>query len=343
MNELLNLPNLRQLIAENDLPTVFAQLNLAASQLANDDFTNQLTLLESREKKLRADQRRGILTSEQYNVEKNRINESLLTLATEMSQATTNTAITASSNTDIKVTVTTNSSASVTDNTTIAQKKVSWKPILAAIVTTIGVLAGLAEITGYSFRDLLERDSSDPVILGDTMKAVPPPIDTVPPSPPPPKSPVTKKTEILPLPPPKAKLQVQIQTQRGRQNLVFKENEEVLLYFKVSRPCQLRTIYRLADNTLVLLDNDRLVNAPETNRWVQLADGFEVAEPFGVEELYIFAQETAFPKLITEEIDGYTIIREGLPSALRKTRGLKKKQVFAEDRLTITTKKRESI
>jgi len=157
----------------------------------------------------------------------------------------------------------------------------------------------------------------------------------VPVQPPITKDPVEKPPVEVPVK--KPKLSVQIKTQKGTQDLIFKKSEELQLFFKVTRPCKLRTIYRLADGMLILLDNDRIVNTPEINKWVQLSDGFEVTAPFGDEELYIFAQEKDFPELITEKIDGYTFIKDGLPSALSKTRGLKKKQVFAEDKLKITT------
>ncbi len=325
---------LKQLISQNKTEIVFTELKAAATSLSDTRLENQVTLMESRWIKLKQDKVKGVLSKEDQTVATSVIHDVLIDLLDNLNRPVVNPATTIPA-----------------AQTTESPQGMSWKKILTILVTTIGVMAGIAEISGYSIRDWWEPK---PPVLAEEVPTHTP-TDTIPPEeavaevvPPPPvqrptPAPATETSEVKPIievPVQKTKLTVQIKTQKGTQDLNFKESEEVQLYFKVTRPCKLRTIYRLADGMLVLLDNDRIVNTPETNKWVQLSDGFEVAAPFGVEELYIFAQEKDFPELITEEKDGYTLIKDGLPSALSKTRGLKKKQVFAEDKLKITTQQK---
>jgi len=357
LNKHLDIPQIRQLITDNKLKEVFGLLNAAAVATSDSASQNKITLLEARWKKLKSDQLKDILSEENKRLERNRINDDLLALLEVEAQPKTTTTTVPTKNVPAEK---------------VLLKKTSWKTILPIVATTIGVLAGIAEITGYSVRDWWEQQPPVPTTIKDTVDTKSSKDTTTIPPVPPKQAPVERelksnkpastpqksepttttssptpipKTEVPSvtqdaLPPPKEKLQVQLKTQNGLDNLVFKEAEEVRLFFKVNRPCQLRTIYRLASGELILLDNDRSVNTPETQRWVELGDAFEVSAPFGAEELYIFAQEKPFPKLLTKEIDGYTIIEEGLPIALSKTRGLKKKLVFAESKLLITTQKK---
>lgn len=325
--------HLKRLIGQNKIEQVFTELNAAAATRSDTAFQNKVTLIESRWKKLKEDQVKGILSTERQELANNRIKNHLITLLDKADQP-------------INIAEKETTIAASAPN--VKTKKASWKSILTILATSIAVMAGIAEITGYSFRDWWEQKSSiDPID-----NSIPKPADTtssidtitkpLSSSESPAPAPIVEKdkkkgTEEPPVK--KAKLEIQIKTQKGDLNPTFNESEEVHLFFKVNRPCKLRTIYRLADGMLILLDNDRFVNTAETNKWIELSDGFEVAAPFGQEELYIFAQEKDFPVLQTEEQEGYTIIKEGLPSTLSKTRGLKKKLIFAEDKLKITTKK----
>ncbi|MBK6996054.1 MAG: hypothetical protein IPH31_14435 [Lewinellaceae bacterium] len=109
-------------------------------------------------------------------------------------------------------------------------------------------------------------------------------------------------------------------------------------YFKVSQACTVRSIYKLADGRLVLLDNDRPVTAAQVGTWLEIGAGFDVSDPYGDERVFVFAQNTAFDPLVTTvDGDGYHFIQEGLPDALRKTRGFKKKKRFAEDSVMLAT------
>ena len=341
----LNRLNLRKLIAQYKTENVFTILSASKVVQADKDIQDTITLLESRWTKLKDEQRKAILSREQYQLEQNKIHNSLLELINELKIPETG-PLDVSTSPPID-----------TSTTTHAKAKSSWKTMLTAFITLIGVLAGIAEISGYSIKDWWEGEqvkkvetiSKQPETptkeIAPTPPAKPKAPSTSPKEPTITKANTTKKTapvkEVLPAP--KEKLTILIKTQKGTEHLVFNESEEVQFYFNVNRPCKLRTIYKLADGSLVLLDNDRLVNQAETGQWVQLSDGFEVAAPFGAEALYIFAQEKDFPALITEELDGYAYIKEGLPIALSKTRGLKKKRAFAESSLSITTQKNDSL
>ena len=143
-------------------------------------------------------------------------------------------------------------------------------------------------------------------------------------------------------PPPSSQNQNQLtldcKTNKGTQNLVFKKDDLLRLYCKVNKACLLRVLYKLADGRLILLENDLQIASTQVGQWIELGDAFEVSEPFGAEQLYLFAQNTPFPTLQIENTpDGYPLIKEGLPQALSKSRGLKKKQWFAEYHLDIQT------
>ncbi len=329
-----NLKSLKDLVAQNKTQQVFKELPNYVTPLKDQQHKNTMVLLSNRWKKLRTDKINDVISERAYQQENNRINQSLLEWLDEM-----------------------NLDAALVADTPSA-KSIPWKKILTTFGATIALLAGIAEVTGYSLRDLFAAKEPTEVVsepansvtsnIADTVKTLIPipkkPVKKV--VTPPVDKPAEQKkagstSKVLeePLPEKKASFHLDIKTNKGANNLVFQESEELRLFFQVNRPCLLRTIYKLADGSLILLDDDREVNTPETKKWVELGDGFEVAPPFGTEELYVFAQEKPFPKLVVEKIDGYAYIKEGLPNALRKTRGLKKKNNLLEKKLQLTTKK----
>ena len=323
-----NIHNLKQLVAQNKTKAVLKKLVQIAPRLKDEDLRNEIFLLSNRFESLEQQKRKNTIALEAYQLERNKINNSLLELLDKVEAALGNE----------------NGGLSGA----IGKSRWSWKTISGTLVAIIGVSAGIAEISGYSIRDfysseqtpetettqdnLTREDKKD--TLTDTF--TPPQTQSQNTNTPQKKD--NDQTRQEPLPPPKTKLTIEIKTNKGKDNLSFKEGELVRLYFKVNQPCKIRSIYQLADSTLVLLDNDRQVNQPEVGIWVELGDGFDVSPPFGRERLYIFAQESNFPALVTATTpDGYTLIKEGLPNALRKTRGLKKRPTFAEDQLQIIT------
>jgi len=320
----LDINKLKSWIAENKTEQALDELKASETTISDKAFQNQITLLNARWEKLETDQIKGLLADEDYRLQLNNINNSLLNALDNLKSGK-------------------DADSNITNEAATPKRRPKWQKILAAIAASIAVLAGIAEITGYSIRDCFapKEDNIMPIVNPNELEnfdneskaTCPASTDTF--------SSIMKKIEETVIKRPKitptTKLQIDIKTQKGKENLVFNETEEVQVFFKVNKSCKLRTIYKLADGNLILLDNDRQINAPETNHWVQLSDDFEVAPPFGAEELYIFAAEINFPVLQTKQEGGYTLIIEGLPNALRKTRGLKKKQTFAESKLNITT------
>jgi hypothetical protein len=135
-------------------------------------------------------------------------------------------------------------------------------------------------------------------------------------------------------------LQVEIWTDRGSENVILEEGEEVTLGVRANQPCYLQLIYHLANGMRALLYNNYYLNAAMVNHAVVLPDTFYVAEPLGVEVLQEMASTESFPEVRTREWEGYQVLAEDLGQYVAQTRGLVKKQQgrrMAEARVTITT------
>ncbi|MBU2914060.1 DUF4384 domain-containing protein [Reichenbachiella agariperforans] len=136
-------------------------------------------------------------------------------------------------------------------------------------------------------------------------------------------------------------LKIDVFTNKGKDNLIFEENEEMKLFVKANRECYLRFIYHLADGSKVLLLDDYYISREYVNKAYQLPETFTCAEPFGFEILQLNAQSTPFEPLQTQEQYGYKFIIEDSEAIIQKTRGFKKSTntevLKAEKRLSITT------
>lgn len=214
-----------------------------------------------------------------------------------------------------------------------------WKEIAITVAAVVAFLAGIAELSGYSLRDLFTASTPTVVVpapdLPDTTKnAVP--IDT-PVTPPPPLAPTPKPVPAEPRTAPEkpaTKLTLDLKTNKGTNNLTFTTGEDLEISYQVSQPCTLRVLYKLADDEVVLIQDNLAVSAASTGQWISLGT-FEVSAPFGAESLHVFASSGPFPPLTTTYSDGYALVTEGLPNGLRKTRGIKRK--FVEQKLLMTT------
>ncbi|OFY16558.1 MAG: hypothetical protein A2X11_12675 [Bacteroidetes bacterium GWE2_42_24] len=135
-------------------------------------------------------------------------------------------------------------------------------------------------------------------------------------------------------------LHLEVWTNKGDENLLFQENEEMKIYVRVNRSCYLRFVYYLADGTRTLLFDDYFISADQANRVVELPETFICSEPFGIENMQVNALTKPFEPLNTVEQEGYQIISDGVGAIVAKTRGFKRAsdQVLkAERRLTIST------
>jgi len=130
-------------------------------------------------------------------------------------------------------------------------------------------------------------------------------------------------------------------TDKGAENLLFRDGETMKLYVKVNQASHLRFIYYFADQTRTLLvPGDYYIDSSLVNRIVEIPIDFICAEPFGVETLQVIAQTYPLTPLSSYEKDGYFFVREDLETIMKQVRGFKRsndQQLFAEKFLVITT------
>ncbi len=138
-------------------------------------------------------------------------------------------------------------------------------------------------------------------------------------------------------------LNIDLYTNKGKDNLIYTEGEELKLFVRANRECYMRFIYHLADGSKVLLLDNYYINHDNVNQVYELPYEFECAEPFGIETLQLNAQAQPFPPLATKEEYGYNFILDDTNTIITKTRGFKKKtdteEIKAEKRMVFTTMK----
>jgi len=136
-------------------------------------------------------------------------------------------------------------------------------------------------------------------------------------------------------------LKLDVWTNRGDENVLFRERETMKLFIRVNHECYLRFIYYLADGTKTLLLDNYPIPSDMVNFKVPLSYTFTCTPPFGVETLQVIAQTVKFPRLNTYIDDnGYEIILDDTKEIVRSTRGMvrdKNQHLFGEKRLVITT------
>lgn len=157
-----------------------------------------------------------------------------------------------------------------------------------------------------------------------------------------PSHPLTKPTGT-PLSETPTSLTVSVKTDRSTAaTQSYQEGESIRLFVQATQPCYIRALYKLADGQTVLLAEDKQVTDKDVPSWVELGTGFEVSEPFGAEELHVFAQSAPFDDLKTIAKDGYRYIPSGMPEAVTATRrGLKPKAIHTETQLHLITKPKQ--
>ncbi|MGL1886025.1 MAG: DUF4384 domain-containing protein [Reichenbachiella sp.] len=138
-------------------------------------------------------------------------------------------------------------------------------------------------------------------------------------------------------------LRVDVFTNKGTENLIYTEGEELKLSVRSNKECYIRLIYHLADGTKVLLLDNYYINMESVNKVYEIPERFECAGPFGIETLQLNAQSTVFEPLNTQKEGGYEFILDNTQTVVAKTRGFKKKEASADDdykaekRLVFTT------
>lgn len=133
----------------------------------------------------------------------------------------------------------------------------------------------------------------------------------------------------------------QLTTNRGSENVLFDEQEEVELMVKLSRPGYFYVVGHVAKKSasysyLLELENAntdrrfiRYVNADDVNKWLSIGR-FEVATPFGVESLQLMASsDDPIGRLPSHPLDNKTelyVTADNARQGITKTRALKPKR-----------------
>lgn len=150
---------------------------------------------------------------------------------------------------------------------------------------------------------------------------------------------IAERVNTLDNPERKPDFDVNIWTNKGNDNVVFKEDERMTLYVKAGKPCFLRFIYILADGSKVLLLDNYPVEPHQTGQTVQIPKNFICTDPYGTETLVLYAQTEKFKPLAINEINGYSYILDDLKSVVAKSsqRGMKSEVESAERFINIVT------
>ncbi|NOR57917.1 MAG: hypothetical protein GQ474_05270, partial [Sulfurimonas sp.] len=135
-------------------------------------------------------------------------------------------------------------------------------------------------------------------------------------------------------------LKVSLNSNRGSENLLFRDAEDVELFVKLNKMGYLYIVgYTQTKNgkmsyLLELQEGSgsskfvKFVNADDASRWISLGE-FTVEKPFGVESLQVIASNKrikTLPNAKYDEASGYYVISKNIKKALSQTRGLKKKK-----------------
>lgn len=141
-----------------------------------------------------------------------------------------------------------------------------------------------------------------------------------------------------------SQLQVDVWTNKGDENLLFTEDEEMKVYVRVNRSAHIRLLYILADGQYTLLYDDYYIDQSKVNHAVEVPELFECAPPFGAEMLVVVARTEKFEPLETVEKYGYYFLKAtNAKDAAAQVRGMKiKKQKISEiqqteEKIVITT------
>nr|WP_321267963.1 hypothetical protein [uncultured Sulfurimonas sp.] len=152
-------------------------------------------------------------------------------------------------------------------------------------------------------------------------------------------------------------LKVSLNSNRGSENLLFRDAEDVELFVKLNKMGYFyivgytQTQKGTMSYLLELQEGSgsskfvKFVNADDASKWISLGE-FSVEKPFGVESLQVIASNKkikTLPSAKYNEDSGYYVISSDIEKALTQTRGIKKKVSkkveFSEDVMSFTTMK----
>jgi Effector-associated domain 11 len=305
---------LQNLLAEGKTKQVIDLLREVTKQ--DTDLHGEVLQLSARFEEMERQNRLNISETANINLERNRINNALLSVVNRLDDTSTPSVLTS--------------------------KK--WLKIGAGLVALIGIIASIAQISGYSLRDWLPKKEEVPKTKDTVIVVQKAPLSNTAELP---QKPQSRSAVINPTPPQTpapsetlTSLTISVKTDRSTASTQsYREGESIRLFVQATQPCYIRALYKLADGQAVLLAEDKQVTDKAVQTWVELGTGFDVSEPFGAEELHVFAQSTPFDDLKTTAKDGYLYLPAGMPEAVTATRrGLKPKAIHTETQLYLTTK-----
>jgi hypothetical protein len=153
-------------------------------------------------------------------------------------------------------------------------------------------------------------------------------------------------------------LHVTLTTNKGSENLLFYEGEEIELFVKLNKMSYLYIVgYTQTADTkqsylLELSEGEgnsrfvKFINADDASKWISLG-AFTIEAPFGIESLQVIASNKMIKDLPNVKYDaksGYYIISKKIKKALEYTRGLRPKRTkkieSSEDVMSFTTMKK---
>lgn len=133
-------------------------------------------------------------------------------------------------------------------------------------------------------------------------------------------------------------LTLELRTNKGEKVVHVTSKDVLRLEVKTNQDSYIRIIYSLVGGEKILLTNDLHISGDKVDRFIEIGDGFIPDEPYGKETLYVIASTGKFPPLKTEIENGYEIIKEGLPEALAKSKGLRANVKNAAEELEVNTR-----
>lgn len=325
-----NISELQRLIARNETGEAIDILVSGIKKIKSKQLRADLIQISGRWNSYKSTKRTGTQDHATLGVEQRQINDALVDLLSAIEEETSG---------------------------GIIPGEINWARFFAIVGAIIAALAGIAEITGKNISNMW-ADKPEKVEEPTTQTEEQEDSKKLPKATPPKKEPtrrsskenqststnkqlseedLPKSTNELPSEKPN-QLFISTKTNKGANSVNFKSNETMRLYYKVNKPCLMRVIYKLADDRLILFENDLQINQEQVGEFIEIGDGYEASKPFGNESIYFFVQTDSFPKLKTElSEDGYQEIKEGLGESLRKTRGMKKKKYQAESKIDLIT------
>ena len=308
---------LQNLLADGKTKQVIDQLRQVTQHDA--DLHNEVLQLSARFEELERQNRLGLSDSANISLERNRINNALLSVVNRLDGRST--------------------------PSVLRSKK--WLKMGAGLIAAIGIIASVVQISGYSLRDMFSKKEEtskpkDTVTIIQQVQQAPSSLTVVPIQAPTQRS-VATNPSIKQAPPQSetpASLTISVKTDRSTASTQsYRAGESIRLFVQATQPCYIRALYKLADGQAVLLVEDKQVTDKDVQSWIELGAGFDVSEPFGAEELHVFAQSAPFDDLKTIAKDGYRYLPSGMPEAVTATRrGLKPKAVHTETQMHLITK-----